>query len=121
MTTIHVPMVQDEMYTVESYEDGRRYRWTITRYLKSDGHPHVHTDCEEVPDVGPLTLIMPGPDVDRIATHDLMQMAKGKKRKEREPFDFLGYYQHVQEVRRRELAYDPFPRLVGVGQKRRHQ
>ena len=37
MTTIHVPMVQDEMYTVESYEDGRRYRWTITRYIKPDG------------------------------------------------------------------------------------
>lgn len=103
MTTIHVPMVQDEMYTIESYEDGRRYRWTVTRLIKSDGTPHVHTHCEEVPDVGPLTFIPPGPDVDRIATRDLLAYAKEKPRKPREKLDLTAYYLHVQEQRRREL------------------
>ena len=103
MTVIHVPMMMDEMYTVESYEDCRRYRWTITRYIKPDGDPHVDVRCEEVEDVGPLTFIAPGPDVDAIATRDLMAMAKGKTRKPREKPDIIGMYQDFQEGRRRDL------------------
>jgi hypothetical protein len=103
MTTIHVPMVVEETTTVESYEDGRRYRWTINRMRKPDGEIHVHTECVEVEDVGPLTIIMPGPDVDAIATRDLLQAAKGKKLKQREKVDLVAYYQHMQEARRREL------------------
>lgn len=103
MTTIHVPMKVDETYTVESYEGGKRYRWTITRLLKSDGDPHVHTHCEEVVDEGPLTIIMPGPDVDAIAIRDLLQMAKEKPRKSREKPDITKMYREFNERRLREL------------------
>lgn len=103
MTTIHVPMTVEEMTTIESYEDCRRYRWTITRLRKPDGEIHVHTHCEEVPDIGPLTIVMPGPDVDAIATRDLLQAAKGKTRKPREKPDLTAMYRQFNEVRRREL------------------
>ena len=103
MPEIHVPMTYDQQYTIESYENGIRYRWTVTRLLKSDGEPHIHTHCEEVPDEGPLLFIPPGPDVDAIATRDLTQMAKQKPRKPREKIDLAAYYLRVQEVRRREL------------------
>lgn len=103
MTTIYTPMIMDEMYTVESYENCRRYRWTITRYIKPDGDPHVDVRCEEVDDVGPLTFIAPGPDVDAIATRDLLAMAKEKKRKPREKQDISKMYTEFRERRGREL------------------
>lgn len=103
MTTIHVPMIVEETTTVESYENCIRYRWTITKLRKPDGGIHVHTDCVEVPDEGPLTLIMPGPDVDAIAIRDLLQMAKEKPRRPREKPDITRMYQEFNERRRREL------------------
>ena len=101
--TIHVPMVVEETTTVESYEDCRRYRWTITRLRKPDGDIHIDTRCEEVPDVGPLTMILPGPDVDDIAIRDLLQAAKGRPRKVREKPDLQAHYTEFQERRRRDL------------------
>ena len=104
MTTIYAPMIQDEMYTYESYEDGKRYEWTVYRYIKSDGDPHVNVDCVEVPDVGPLLFIPAGPDVDKIATHDMKQAAKLRPRKQREKPDLLAMYQKMQDTRRWELS-----------------
>lgn len=103
MTTIHVPMVVEDTTTVESYEEGRRYRWTITRLRKPDGDIHVDTRCEEVEDVGPLMFIPGGPDVDAIAIRDLTQMAKEKPRKQREKPDIAAMWTRFNEVRKREL------------------
>lgn len=113
MTTIHVPMTVEETTTVESYEDCRRYRWTITRLRKPDGDIHVDTRCEEVEDVGPLTLIMPGPDVDNIAIRDLLQAAKGKTRKPREKPDVTKLYLEFQERRRRDLSSKSVHSMTG--------
>lgn len=100
--TIHVPMTVEETTTVESYENCTRYRWTITRLRKPDGDIHIHTQCEEVPDVGPLTMILPGPDVDEIAIRDMLQAAKGRKRKPREKPDITRLYDEFRERRGRE-------------------
>lgn len=103
MTVIHVPMQMDDTFVVESYEDGKRHRWTITRFIKSDGDVHIHTDCEEVPDEGPLTIVMPGPDVDNIAIRDMLQAAKAKPKYKRERPDITRMYQEFNERRVREL------------------
>lgn len=105
MTTIHVPMVFDGMYTYESYEGKSRYRWTIKRFIKSDGEPHLHVDCVEVPDEGNLLMIMEGPDVDEIATRDLIQAAQGRPKKIRQDKpDIQRMYQHFNEIRQWELS-----------------
>lgn len=103
MTTIHVPMIAEKMHVIESYENARRYRWTVTTYRKPDGDKHIHTHCEEIPDDGPLMFIPDGPDVDAVAVRDLTAMAKEKPRKPREKPDLAGMYQRFNEVRRREM------------------
>lgn len=103
MTEIVVPMQPISVRAVESYDSGKRYRWTVTKFRKADGGIHLHTHCEEVPDVGPLLFIPEGPDVDAVAIHDLTQMAKEKPRRVREKPDLTAMYQRFNEVRAREL------------------
>lgn len=104
MTTITVKMSNPKiLHVVESYENGKRYRWTLTRWTKSDGNYHIDTHCEEVADVGPLLFIPEGPDVDAQAVHDLTQMAKLKPRKPREKPDIVKLYDEFRYRRGEEL------------------
>ena len=104
MTEVHVPFCDPKILNViESYENGKRWRWTTTRWTKPDGNFHVNVHCEPVPDDGPLLFIPQGPDVDDIAVRDLTQWAKGKPRVQREKPDLVKMYDEFRYRRGEEL------------------
>ena len=105
MTEIHVAWSNPKVCHVSEFHDsGLRYRWTRVRWTKPDGDFHFHDMFEEVADEGPLLFIPEGPDVDEVAVHDLVQMAKQKKRKPRDKPDVTKMYQQFNERRAAELA-----------------
>lgn len=106
MPEILVPMTGGKvMHVIDMMEGGLRYRWTRYGYIKKDGWPHFHDHIEEVPNIGPLLFIPPGPDVDGIAVRDLTQMAEGRPPKPRENKpDIQKMYQQFNERRLRELS-----------------
>lgn len=106
------------LFTIETYVDGKRWRWTRYRYEMGNGDVHLHDDMQEVVDDRRPLLFIPGgsrTDVDRIAVRDITQEVEERPRRVRvnRP-DIVQRYADFREARGRELkgvrVYAMFPR-----------
>lgn len=107
---------QGVVFSIETFQNGKRWRWTRYRYELGNGDVHLHDDFQEIPDDGrPLLFIPGGSDVDRIAVRDISQeKEQGPRREPRKRPDLTQMYHDFNEARALELKgirrYAMFPR-----------